>query len=139
MNRRSNTQMHQICVIGSGYVGLVSGACFAELGNRVVCLDTDIERVASLQEGKLPFFETGLEDLVRRNTAAERLSFTSEYAEGVGGAEFLFLCLPTPPSPNGAADTSILRSALETLAPLLCEPYPVIVVKSTAPVGTCAS
>lgn len=131
--------MHHICVIGSGYVGLVSGACFAELGNRVVCLDTDIERVVSLQEGRLPFFETGLEDLVRRNAAAGRLSFTTEYAEGVTSAEFLFMCLPTPPSPNGAADTSILRSALTTLAPLLRPPYPVVVVKSTAPVGTCAS
>ncbi len=131
--------MSKICVVGTGYVGLVTAACFAELGNRIVGVDSDARRVASLRRGEAPFFEPGLEGLVRRNLKAGRLSFTESYEEGIEGAEFTFLCLPTPPRANSAADTRILRSAVRQLAPLLVEPYPVLISKSTAPVGTCAN
>lgn len=128
--------MRNICILGAGNVGLVSAACFAELGNQVTCVDVDEERIAGLRSGRMPFYEPGLGELVQRNISAGRLRFSTEYAEAVPGAHFIFLCLPTPPSPNGAADTSILRSAVRTLAPLLSPPYPVIVNKSTAPIGT---
>lgn len=130
--------MRQICIIGSGYVGLVSGACFAEMGNRVTCVDTDAARIESLREGRAPFFEPGLQEMLGRNASGGRLTYTTEYAEGAPDADFIFLCLPTPPSPNGAADISILRSAVETLAPLLTKGDTVIVNKSTVPVGATA-
>lgn len=131
--------MTRICVVGTGYVGLVTAACFAELGNHVVGIDTDTDRVASLQRGEVPFFEPGLDTLVERNREAGRLRFTTSYPEGIERAEFIFLCLPTPPLANGAADTSILRAAVRQLAPLLKAPYPVLISKSTAPVGTCTN
>ena len=111
--------MQRICVLGTGYVGLVSGACLADLGNRVTCVDVDAERVDALRAGQVPFYEPGLDELVHQQVSAGRLEFTDEYAHGVPGADFIFLCLPTPSSPNGAADTSILRSAVERVAPLL--------------------
>jgi len=131
--------MNTVCVVGSGYVGLVTGACLAELGNRVVAVDVDAERIELLRRGEVPFFEPGLEELVRRMSASGRLTFTTSYATGAAKADVIFLCLPTPPLPNGAADTSILRTAVEELAPLLQAPYPVVVCKSTVPVGTCAT
>jgi UDPglucose 6-dehydrogenase len=127
----------KICVIGTGYVGLVTGACFADLGNHVTCVDTDAGRIASLRAGKMPFYEPSLAELVERNSVCSRLDFSTSYEEGVAGASFIFLCLPTPPGPNGAADTSILRSAIRRLAEVIYEPCPIIVNKSTAPVGTC--
>jgi len=127
----------KICVIGTGYVGLVTGACFADLGNRVTCVDTDAGRIASLRAGKMPFYEPSLAELVERNSVSGRLAVSTSYEDGVAGASFIFLCLPTPPGPNGAADTSILRSAIRRLAEVIYEPYPIIVNKSTAPVGTC--
>lgn len=127
----------EICVLGTGYVGLVTGVCFAELGNQVRCVDTDAARVASLRAGVVPFQEPSLAGLVRRNVASGRLAFTTDYEEGVAGSDFVFLCLPTPQGPTGEADTSALRSAARRLAQVLREPYPVIVNKSTAPVGTC--
>ncbi|HSK83938.1 MAG TPA: UDP-glucose/GDP-mannose dehydrogenase family protein [Rubrobacter sp.] len=130
-------EARKICVIGTGYVGLVTGACFADLDNRVTCVDTDAGRIASLRAGKLPFYEPSLAELVERNSVSGRLAVSTSYEDGVAGASFIFLCLPTPPGPNGAADTSILRSAIRRLAEVIYEPYPIIVNKSTAPVGTC--
>jgi UDPglucose 6-dehydrogenase len=130
-------QARRICVIGTGYVGLVTGACFAELGNRITCVDKDVGRIASLRAGKMPFHEPSLAELVERNAVSGRLAFSTSYEEGVAGASFVFLCLPTPSGPTGAADTSILRSAIRRLAEVIYEPCPIIVNKSTAPVGTC--
>ncbi len=130
--------MRSVCILRTGYVGLVTGACLAEMGNRVTCVDIDARRIRSLQAGEVPFYEPGLNELVQRNIVSKRLSFSSEYSVGISGADVIFLCLPTPSSPSGAADTRILRSAVESLAPLISPPYPVIVNKSTAPVGTCS-
>ena len=130
-------EARKICVIGTGYVGLVTGACFADLGNQVTCVDTDAGRIASLRAGKMPFYEPSLAELVERNSVSGRLAFSTSYEEGVAGASFVLLCLPTPPGPTGAADTSILRSAIRRLAEVIYEPCPIIVNKSTAPVGTC--
>ena len=129
--------MTAISVLGTGYVGLVTGACFAELGNQVTCVDVDAERIDSLVQGESPFFEPGLEELVRRHLDTGRLRFSTSYADAVRDAAFIFLCLPTPPRTDGAADVTVLRAAVETLAALLEPPYPTIVNKSTAPVGTC--
>ncbi len=129
--------MRNVCILGTGYVGLVTGACLAELGNRVTCVDVDMKRIEILRRGKSPFYEPGLEDLLARNIASGRLSFTTDYTEGIAGADFVFLCLPTPSNPSGSADISALRTAIETMVPLMSRPLPIIVNKSTAPVGTC--
>src|SRR5688572_17126942 len=99
--------MKTICVVGTGYVGLVTGTCFADLGNRVTCLDIDEEKIARLRRGRpgdLPIFEPGLEELVQRNVAAGRLSFTTSYADAVPDADFCFIAVPTPSGPEGEAD-----------------------------------
>ena len=99
--------MKQICVIGVGYVGLVTAACFADLGNRVVALDVDEKRVENLKQGIMPIYEPGLEELVTRNTRAGRLSFTTSYAEGLEGAEFAFIAVGTPSGVDGNADLQV--------------------------------
>src|SRR5437588_12601022 len=99
--------MASICVVGgTGYVGLTTGACFADLGNEVVCLDINEEKIARLNRGELPIYEPGLEEVVERNVRAGRLTFTTDYAEAVPGAEFLFIAVNTPQSPQGHADMS---------------------------------
>ncbi len=125
----------RILIIGSGYVGLVSGACFAEMGNKVICLDIDEEKIASLASGKIPFYEPGLEELVHKNIREKRLSFTTSYAEGISRSNVIFIALPTPSNPDGSADISYLLSAGQEIAKHLSE-YCLIVNKSTAPVGT---
>ena len=127
--------MSRICIVGTGYVGLVTGACFADLGNDVVCLDIDQEKVDSLNEGHIPIFEPGLDDLVIRNQAARRLTFTTSYADGVPGADFVFIAVDTPPGPAGEADLSSVESAAEMIAGQL-EGRTIVVDKSTVPVGT---
>lgn len=124
-----------ILIVGTGYVGLVTGACFAEMGNRVICLDLNGAKVAALKEGEIPIFEPGLKDLVERGVAAERLSFTTSYAEGVAGANICFLALPTPCKEDGSCDLSYLEAATKSIAREMTE-YKLIVNKSTAPVGT---
>ncbi len=131
--------MHEIAILGTGYVGLVTGACFAELGNSVVCIDIDVERIDGLQRGEIPFYEPGLEELVHRNVASERLFFTTDYGEGLINKDIIFLCLPTPPSSNGAADVTILRAAVARIAEIIQSSDVLVVNKSTAPVGTCQS
>lgn len=125
----------RILVVGTGYVGLVTGACFAEMGHTVVCLDIDREKIAKLKEGVIPIFEPGLEEIVVRNSAAGRLIFTTEYDEAVPGAAVSFLAVPTPQSDDGAADLSYILSAARSVARHL-ESYCVIVNKSTVPIGT---
>jgi len=127
--------LRNICVIGVGYVGLVTGTCFADLGNQVRCLDIDENRIARLQRGEMPIYEPGLEELVARNVAANRLTFTTSYQDAITGADFIFIAVNTPPSPDGEADLQYVRSAAQSIANVLSH-YAIIVNKSTVPVGT---
>ncbi len=125
----------KIAVVGTGYVGLVSGTCFAETGNHVTCVDIDETKVNKLRNGKITIYEPGLEALFERNVRQGRLEFTTSLAEGIKGAEVVFLALPTPPGEDGSADLKYILNVAEKLGPLL-EQYTVIVDKSTVPVGT---
>jgi UDPglucose 6-dehydrogenase len=124
-----------IAIIGTGYVGLVSGACFADFGHSVVCVDTDARRLDRLVAGEVPFFEPGLAELVQRNTLAGRLRFTTDTAEAVREAVVVFLAVGTPETPGGAADLSQIAAAAASIAGAL-DGYRIIVTKSTVPVGT---
>jgi len=124
-----------ICIIGSGHVGLVTGACLAELGNKVICMDDDKGKIKSLKEGVIPFYEPELEPLVRRNVDGGRLSFTTSVEEGVMGAEIVFICVGTPQGPDGAADLSYVEAASKRIAEAM-DGYKAIVDKSTVPVKT---
>jgi UDPglucose 6-dehydrogenase len=124
-----------IAVVGTGYVGLVTGTCFAETGNHVVCVDIDKEKVGKLQDGIIPIYEPGLEALFERNIKQGRLSFTTSLKEGIEGAEIIFLALPTPPGEDGSADLKYILGVADDLGPLLKD-YAVIIDKSTVPVGT---
>jgi UDPglucose 6-dehydrogenase len=127
--------MRNITVIGTGYVGLVTGTCFADLGNRVICLDIDEPKIELLNSGGMPIYEPGLEETVRRNVKAGRLSFTTSYAEGVKEAEFLFIAVGTPEGVDGEADLRYVRMAARSIAEVMDHPL-IIVNKSTVPVGT---
>ncbi len=124
-----------IAVIGAGYVGLPTAACFAALGHSVTCADIVPEKVDLLSAGTVPFMEEGLEDLVREGLAGGRLRFVLGAAAAVGGARHVFLCVPTPSGPDGAADMSFVRAACAEIAPLLA-PGTVVVNKSTVPIGS---
>ena len=127
----------ELCIIGSGYVGLVTGACFAEVGHSVICVDNDQRKVDMLQAGKIPIYEPGLEELVMRNVAANRLRFTNSIQEGVDGSQVIFIAVPTPPQPDGSVDmTFIERVAREIASALKPGQYRVVVDKSTVPVKT---
>ncbi len=127
--------MKQICVVGVGYVGLVTGACFADLGNRVIALDVNQQRIENLNKGIMPIYEPGLEELVRRNVKAGRLSFTTNYAEALNGTEFAFIAVGTPSGVNGEADLQYVASAAESIAHSMTAPL-IIINKSTVPIGT---
>jgi UDPglucose 6-dehydrogenase len=127
----------RIAVVGTGYVGLVSGTCFADSGNSVICLDIDAAKIARLNRGELPIYEPGLEELVERNVEAGRLAFTTDAAAAIGRAEVVFLAVGTPPAADGSADLSALWKVVGSIAPLL-NPTALVVTKSTVPVGTCA-
>jgi UDPglucose 6-dehydrogenase len=127
--------MKKIAVVGTGYVGLVTGTCFAETGNQVVCIDIDANKVKRMQNGEIPIYEPHLDTLFERNIKANRLSFTTNLAEGIKDAEIIFLALPTPPGEDGSADLSYILDVADKLGHLL-EDYKVIVDKSTVPVGT---
>ncbi len=127
----------RIGVVGTGYVGLVSGTCFADSGNTVTCLDIDAAKVARLESGDVPIYEPGLEELVVRNTAAGRLRFTTDTAKAIADAEVIFLAVGTPPSSDGSADLSALWKVVDTIAEHLSQTA-IVVTKSTVPVGTCA-
>ena len=124
-----------ISIIGTGYVGLVSGTCFAETGNQVYCVDIDQTKVKMMRSGKMPIYEPGLEVLFERNIKQGRLQFTTNLKEGIAKAEIIFLALPTPPGGDGSADLSYVLGVAEELSNLITE-YKVIVDKSTVPVGT---
>ncbi|HAA12508.1 MAG TPA: UDP-glucose 6-dehydrogenase [Cytophagales bacterium] len=125
----------RIAVIGTGYVGLVTGTCFAETGNHVTCVDIDEEKVKALQGGKITIYEPGLDVLFERNQRQGRLEFTTSLAEGIKDAEVIFLALPTPPGEDGSADLKYVLGVAKDLGPLL-DQYAVVVDKSTVPVGT---
>ncbi len=127
--------MKQICVVGVGYVGLVTAACFADLGNRVVALDVDEKRVENLKKGIMPIYEPGLEELVKRNTKAGRLSFTTSYADALKGAEYAFIAVGTPSGVDGNADLKYVEAAAKSIAENMTAPL-VIINKSTVPIGT---
>ena len=124
-----------IAIVGTGYVGLVSGTCFAETGNNVVCIDIDENKVLRMQNGEVPIYEPGLEVLFERNTKQGRLSFTTDLTEGIKNAEIIFLALPTPPGADGSADLKYVLKVAEDLSHIITD-YKVIVDKSTVPVGT---
>jgi len=127
----------RIAVVGTGYVGLVTGTCFADSGNTVTCLDINAEKIARLGRGEIPIYEPGLEELVVRNAKAGRLRFSTDAAAGVRSAEVVFLAVGTPPAADGSADLSALWKVVDSIAPHLA-PQAVVVTKSTVPVGTCA-
>ncbi len=126
----------RLAMIGTGYVGLVSGACFADFGHTVVCVDTNAEKVAALREGRIPIFEPGLDEIVARNVAEERLSFTTEIGRAVAGADAVFIAVGTPSRRgDGKADLSFVHAAARDIAGAL-DGFSVVVTKSTVPVGT---
>lgn len=125
----------RIAVVGTGYVGLVTGTCLAETGNQVICVDINAEKVKMMQHGKLPIYEPGLDILFHRNIAQERLKFTTNLAEAIETAQIIFLALPTPPGGDGSADLSYVLGAASDIGKLIKD-YKVIVTKSTVPVGT---
>ncbi len=124
-----------IAVIGTGYVGLVTGTCFAETGNHVICVDINEQKVEQLRNGEIPIYEPGLDVLFERNTRQGRLRFTTQLAEAVPPAEVIFLALPTPPGEDGSADLSYILGVAAQLSEIITD-YKVIVDKSTVPVGT---
>ena len=125
----------KIGIIGSGYVGLVTGACFASLGHSVTCVDNNIEKIHSLETGHIPFYEPGLHEMVADNVAAKRLSFTSKITNVVNRCEILFICVHTPPQPDGGADLTYIEKVAKQIATHLTK-YCLIVDKSTVPVET---
>jgi len=127
--------MSQICVIGTGYVGLVTGVCFADLGNTVFCLDIDQERIAKLKKKIMPIYEPGLEEIVERNVQAKRLFFTTDYPDALKKANFAFIAVGTPSGVDGEADLQYVRDAAEKIAEVVDHSI-IIVNKSTVPVGT---
>jgi UDPglucose 6-dehydrogenase len=140
LNLWEKSSIMRVAIIGTGYVGLVAGACFADSGNAVVCLDIDPKKVDSLKRGEIPIYEPGLEDLVKRGSREGRLSFTTSFAEAVSAAEVVFLAVGTPPLPDGSPDTRYLEAASRSLGKAMAadksnEPR-IIVNKSTVPIGS---
>ena len=127
----------KIAVVGTGYVGLVTGTCLAEAGNDVVCVDIDRAKVARMRAGKVPIYEPGLKELFDRNIQDGRLSFTTNLKKGIDKAEVIFLALPTPPGIDGSADLSYILGVAKTISAMIKD-YTVIIDKSTVPVGTAA-
>jgi len=125
----------EIAIIGSGYVGLVTGTCFAEVGHNVICVDNDERKVKALQSGIIPIYEPELEDLVHRNVAARRLRFTTSIEEGVDNSQVIFIAVPTPPQSDGSVDLTYIERVAREIASVL-KGYRVIVDKSTVPVKT---
>jgi len=124
-----------ICAVGAGYVGLVTGAVFADLGNEVVCVDVDREKIENLKNGIMPIYEPGLKEMVTHNVKDGRLRFTTEIKEGVRASDIIFICVNTPPKDDGETDLSYVRSVAKSIAEWM-DDYKIIVNKSTVPVGT---
>ena len=127
--------MKNICVIGSGYVGLVTGTCFADLGNKVTLVDIDQRKVDMLNQGDMPIYEPGLAEMVKRNADAGRMYFTTSYDEGLKEAEYVFICVGTPSGVDGEADLQYVRAAAQTIGEKMDHPL-IVINKSTVPVGT---
>ncbi|HEX8363239.1 MAG TPA: 2-dehydropantoate 2-reductase N-terminal domain-containing protein, partial [Longimicrobium sp.] len=129
--------MH-IAVVGTGYVGLVAGACLAETGNDVVCADIDAHKIARLNAGEIPIYEPGLEPLVERNLREGRLTFTTDVAQATRDAEVIFIAVGTPPGEDGSADLKHVLAVAETVGQNMPEdgPEKIVITKSTVPVGT---
>lgn len=127
--------MKQICVIGVGYVGIVTAACFADLGNRVIALDISEEKIEGLKRGEMPIYEPGLKELVDRNVQAGRILFTTSYPEALKGSEFVFIAVGTPSGVDGEADLRYVAAAARSIAQTMTEPV-IVINKSTVPVGT---
>jgi UDPglucose 6-dehydrogenase len=126
--------MH-VSIVGSGYVGLVTGACFADVGHNVICVDNDPKKIETLRAGKVPIYEPGLEELIHRNVGAHRLRFTGSIEEGVENSQIVFIAVPTPQQPDGSVDLSFIEKVAREIAGVLKD-YRVIVDKSTVPVKT---
>ncbi|MGO9527745.1 MAG: UDP-glucose dehydrogenase family protein [Verrucomicrobiia bacterium] len=127
--------MPKISIVGTGYVGLVTGACFAEVGHQVICVDNDLKKVEVLRAGGIPIYEPGLEEIVKRNVLAGRLRFTGEIADGVKNSEVVFIAVPTPPNPDGSVDMSFVERVAREIAGTMTD-YKIVVDKSTVPVKT---
>ena len=125
----------KLSIIGTGYVGLVTGTCFAEVGHHVICVDNDAAKVKMLQAGGIPIYEPGLEELVKKNVAAGRLKFTANTAEGVQNSDVIFIAVPTPPQPDGSVDLSYIEKVARDIAAAMTS-YKIVVDKSTVPVKT---
>ncbi len=125
----------KLAVIGTGYVGLVTGTCFAEVGHTVICVDCDARKVEMLQKGGIPIYEPGLEELVQKNVAAGRLGFTTSTRDGVENADVVFIAVPTPPQPDGSVDLSFMEGVARDIAAVMTS-YKIVVDKSTVPVKT---
>ncbi len=125
----------KICVVGTGYVGLVAGTCFAETGNDVICMDVDEKKIAGLQKGKLPIYEPGLQELIRRNVQEERLRFTTDLPWAVQNSLIVSIAVGTPQGDGGSSDLSYVMEAVRAIAEAMND-YKIIVTKSTVPVGT---
>jgi UDPglucose 6-dehydrogenase len=125
----------KLTIIGTGYVGLVTGTCFAEVGHQVVCVDNDAAKIKLLQSGGIPIYEPGLEELIKKNVAAGRLSFSNSTAEGVQNSEVIFIAVPTPPLPDGSVDLSFIERVARDIAAAMTT-YKIVVDKSTVPVRT---
>jgi UDPglucose 6-dehydrogenase len=125
----------KLTIIGTGYVGLVSGTCFAEVGHQVICVDNNADKVKMLQAGGIPIYEPGLEELVKKNVAAGRLKFTASTAEGVQNSDVIFIAVPTPPQPDGSVDLSYIERVARDIAAAMTS-YKIVVDKSTVPVKT---
>src|SRR3989344_3575190 len=124
-----------VAVIGTGYVGLITGVCFAEFGVNVVCVDNDRKKIESLKKGKMPFYEPGAEELLRRNLKAKRISFTANVADAVKNSLVIFIAVGTPPRGDGSADMSYVEEVAREIGKH-SDSYKVVVTKSTVPVGT---
>src|SRR5256885_6350183 len=125
----------KLTIIGTGYVGWVTGACLAEVGHQVTCVDNDAAKVEVLQHGGIPIFEPGLDELVKKNVQAGRLSFTTSTAEGVEKSDVIFIAVPTPPLPDGSVDLSFIEKVAREMAGAMTS-YKIVVDKSTVPVRT---
>jgi UDPglucose 6-dehydrogenase len=127
--------MENITVIGTGYVGLVSGACLADFGNNVICVDINAKKIEDLNKGKVPIYEPGLDEVIHRNVTASRLSFSTEIADSINAGKVIFIAVGTPPREDGSADLSYIENAARTVGKIIND-YKIIVDKSTVPVGT---